>query len=83
MIGLAEAMADRGHNVSYTVIPNGQKLRRQEIGWPALSNTSCSLLPLPSPEAADELAEASPIGTVHLFQGLRGRTVLEHGLKAV
>lgn len=83
MIGLAEAMVHRGHQVSYTLTPRSEKLRRSEIGWPEIRESRCTLKPIMNRDGANELAASTPIDAHHIFQGLRGRPLLEAGLKAV
>jgi hypothetical protein len=83
MVGLADAMVQRGHSVYFTVISQEGKLRRGEIGWPQLTNAACSLRHIPTPDAAEGLARSFASNTIHIFQGLRGRPILERALVSV
>jgi glycosyltransferase involved in cell wall biosynthesis len=83
MIGLAEALVQRGHEVSYTVTGLNPKLRRSQTGWPESADTRCNIVALSSFAAAKDFVQVAGRGAVHLFQGIRGRPVLEHALEAV
>jgi glycosyltransferase involved in cell wall biosynthesis len=83
MIGLAEAMVDRGHRVSFTVTNPAGKLRRSSIGWPQLTESRCTLRNIPTYSAAEDLARSFGPDAVHIFQGLRGRPIIERALTTV
>lgn len=78
MLGLADAMIARGHDVLYAA-ESQRCSRRSVMGWPERVQTACVIKAIPTKGAAAALAAQSPPDAVHLFQGLRGNSVLSAG----
>jgi len=81
MLGLADAMARRGHTVLYATASERSDMRIA-MGWPAAMETRCEIRPITSPAAAVALANQEPADVIHVVQGMRGHTILGAGLAA-
>ncbi len=82
MLGLADAMAARGHDVLYATASE-QCAMRSAMGWPEHVDTHCVIQPIPTRFAAEALASQLHPGAIHLVQGLRGNSVLSAALRVL
>lgn len=71
MAGLASAMAEAGHDVTY-VAQQEMSADRASQGWQVPALGGARLLMAPTRDTVKAAASAAPAGAVHICQGLRG-----------
>lgn len=71
MMGLAEALADRGHNVFFIAVEELSDERRRQ-GWQVTAACKVKRHIIAQPQQAQEFITGLTTETIHIAQGLRG-----------
>lgn len=75
MVGLARALARRGHDVTYCATREMSEARASQ-GWQAPSTEPAKLHMLPNEASIDRFLDHCPEDAIHICQGIRGNDLI-------